>query len=81
MSSNVLTLRLDDGLKKKLERLAKSTHRTKSFLAAEAIREYVAINEWQVQEIKKALQEADQGDFASDHEVQQVMNKWTKNER
>ena len=67
--------------KKKLERLAKSTHRTKSFLAAEAIREYVAINEWQVQEIKKALQEADQGDFASDHEVQQVMNKWTKNER
>ena len=81
MSSNVLTLRLDDGLKKKLERLAKSTHRTKSFLAAEAIREYVAINEWQVQEIKKALQEADQGDFASDHEVQQVMNKWTRNAR
>ena len=79
MSSNILTLRLDDNLKKKLERLAKSTHRTKSFLAAEAIREYVAINEWQIQEIKKAIQEADEGDFASDQEVQKVMDKWTKN--
>ncbi len=81
MSSNVLTLRLDDSLKKKLERLAKSMHRTKSFLAAEAIREYVAINEWQIQEIKQAIQEADEGDFASDHEVRKVMNKWTRNER
>ena len=51
MSSNVLTLRLDDSLKRKLEKLAKSMHRTKSFLAAEAIREYVALNEWQIQEI------------------------------
>ena len=81
MSSNVLTLRLDSGLKKQLEKLAQSTHRSKSFLAAEAIREYVAVNEWQIQEIKKAIKEADQGDFASDHEVQKVMNKWTKNER
>jgi predicted transcriptional regulator len=81
MSSNVLTLRLDSDLKKQLEKLAQSTHRSKSFLAAEAIREYVAINAWQIQEIKKAIREADQGDFASDHEVQKVMNKWTKNER
>jgi RHH-type rel operon transcriptional repressor/antitoxin RelB len=81
MNSNVLTLRLEDSLKKKLERLAKSTRRSKSFLAAEAIREYVAVNEWQIQEIKKAIQEADEGDFASDHEVQNVMNKWIKNAR
>lgn len=77
MSSNVLTLRLDSDLKKQLEKLAQSTQRSKSFLAAEAIREYVAVNEWQIQEIKKAIKEADQGDFASDHEVQKVMNKWT----
>ena len=81
MSSNVLTLRLDDSLKRKLEKLAKSMHRTKSFLAAEAIREYVALNEWQIQEIEKAIQEADQGDFASDDEVEKVMNKWTRNAR
>jgi predicted transcriptional regulator len=72
----ILTLRLDDALAKKLERLAKSTRRTKSALAVEAIREYVAMNEWQLRAIKKALQEADESNFASDHEVQTVMNRW-----
>ena len=74
--SSALTLLLDDNLSKKLDRLAKSTHRSKAFLAAEAIREYVAVNEWQIREIKKALREADRGDFATDQEVQKVINRW-----
>jgi len=81
MSSSVLTLRLEEELKERLERLSQSTRRSKSFLAAEAIREYVTINEWQIKEIKKALKEADRGEFASDHEVRKVLNKWTKNAR
>ena len=81
MSSTVLTLRLDDELKKRLDKLAHSTRRSKSFLAAEAIREYVSINEWQIEEINQAIKEADRGEFATDHEVQEVMSKWTKNAR
>ncbi|MBZ5521952.1 MAG: CopG family transcriptional regulator [Acidobacteriia bacterium] len=81
MTTKVVTLRLDGTLEKKLAKLAQSTQRSKSFLAAEAIREYVAINEWQIEEIGKALKEADRGDFASDRDVQKVMNKWTRNAR
>ena len=81
MSSSVLTLRLDDELKGRLEKLAQSTRRSKSFLAAEAIREYVSINEWQITEIKKALKEADNGDFASEQEVRKVLGKWMRNAR
>ena len=81
MSSTVLTLRLDDELKKRLDKLAHSTRRSKSFLAAEAIREYVSINEWQIEEINQAIKEAERGEFATDHEVQKVMSKWTKNAR
>ena len=81
MSSTVLTLRLDSRLKKKLEKLSRSTHRSKSFLAAEAIREYIDINEWQIAEIKKGLEEADRGDFATDEELQQVIDKWTRHAR
>lgn len=81
MSTKVVTLRLDLALEKKLGKLARSTHRSRSFLAAEAIREYVAINEWQIEEIGRALKEADRGDFAGDRDVQKVMNKWTKNAR
>jgi predicted transcriptional regulator len=80
MSSNstVLTLRLEPQVTKQLEKLAKATRRSRAFLAAEAIREYVATNEWQIEEIGKALEEADRGDFATDKEVQKTMKKWTR---
>jgi RHH-type rel operon transcriptional repressor/antitoxin RelB len=76
--SRVLTLRLDPKLRKQLDRLAKATKRSRSFLAAEAVREYVALNEWQIEEIKKGLREAELGDFASDKEVQQSLKKWAR---
>jgi hypothetical protein len=33
-------------------------------------------NEWQIQEIHTAITEADAGDFATDAEVQVIMDKW-----
>lgn len=76
--SNVLTLRLQPKLRKKLDKLAQATRRSRSFLAGEAIREYVDLNEWQIAEIEKGLKEADRGDFASDKEVQRTLKKWTR---
>ena len=66
--TDILTLRLDSKLKKKLDKLSKATERSRSFLAAEAIREFVALNEWQIEETKKAVAQADAGDFATDEE-------------
>ena len=74
--SATVTLRLDDAVKYKLEKLAESTHRSRSFLAAEAIKAYVDSNEWQINEIHSAIQEAEAGDFASDAEVKTVFDKW-----
>jgi len=74
--STTMTIRIEDEVKERLDRLADSTQRSKSFLAAEAIREYVANNEWQVAEIRKALKEADAGDFASEKEVAALAKKW-----
>ncbi len=34
------------------------------------------LNEWQINELKAAIKEADAGDFASNKEVQAVFNKW-----
>jgi RHH-type rel operon transcriptional repressor/antitoxin RelB len=79
--SSVLTLRLDAKLKNQLDRLSKSMNRSRSFVAAQAIQEFVSVNEWQISEIKKGLAEADAGDFATDEEVQQVMKKWTRRAR
>ncbi len=75
--STTMTLRLEEDIKDRLDALAEATQRSKSFLAAEAIREFVEINEWQIAEIKAALVEADAGDFASDEDVQALSKKWT----
>ena len=80
-AGKVLTLRLEGGLRSKLDKLAAATRRSRSFLAAEAIREYVALNSWQIAEIHKALAEADRGEFASDREVKRVAKKWARRAR
>jgi predicted transcriptional regulator len=67
--STTMTIRLDDDLKDQLDQLATATQRSKSFLAAEAIREFIELNEWQVREIQQAIKEADAGEFATDSEV------------
>lgn len=77
--STTMTIRLDDEVKERLDRLADSTHRSKSFLAAEAIREFVETNEWQIAEIRAALEEAEAGDFASEKDVAALARKWKVN--
>ena len=79
--SDVMTIRIDTEIRQRLERLSKATARTKSFLAAEAIRFYLDVNEWQIQEIEAGLHEADTGDFASEREVEAIFSKWRKNGR
>jgi RHH-type transcriptional regulator, rel operon repressor / antitoxin RelB len=79
--STTMTVRVEDEIKDRLDRLAESTQRTKSFLAAEAIREYVENNEWQIAEIQAALAEADAGDFANDKDVVALAKRWKVNAR
>ena len=61
MSSTTVSVRVDPVIKKRLEKLAKSTGRSRSFLAAEAINEYLDLNEWQVAGIQKAITSFDEG--------------------
>ncbi len=79
MDTSTMTVRLPDEIKKRLDKLAKATDRSKSWLAADAIRSYIELQEWQIQEIKAGVEEADAGKFASDAEVQAVITKWSRN--
>jgi RHH-type transcriptional regulator, rel operon repressor / antitoxin RelB len=74
--STTMTLRLEDDIKDRLEALADATQRSKSYLAAEAVRDYVELNEWQIRETQQALTEADAGDFASAEDVAALAAKW-----
>ncbi|OFZ84150.1 MAG: CopG family transcriptional regulator [Betaproteobacteria bacterium RBG_16_66_20] len=77
--STTMTIRLEDEVRDRLDQLAEATRRSKSFLAAEAIRAFVEMNEWQIRDIRTALLEADAGDFASDKDVAALSRKWKVN--
>ena len=74
--TTTMTVRLDEEVKSRLEKISSVTNRSKSFLASEAIKEFVENNEWQLEEIQAALLEADAGDFATDKSVQKTFEKW-----
>jgi RHH-type transcriptional regulator, rel operon repressor / antitoxin RelB len=65
-----------------LQQLAKSTGRSRAFLAAEAIEEYLDINEWQVAGILGAIASLDRGKGIPHQRVKEWVTSWeTRNER
>lgn len=71
-----MTIRLDGDIKERLAQLAEKTQRSNSYLVADAIRDSVETNEWQLKELRAALEEADAGDFASEDEVNGLAKRW-----
>jgi len=57
--STTMTLRLDDETNDRLTNLAGATDRSKAYLTMQALKLFLENNEWQVQEIKEAVAEAD----------------------
>jgi len=75
MSSTTFTVRVETDVKKRLEKLARSTGRSRSFLAAEALSEYLDVNEWQVAGVRKAMGTLDR-DLPHEQVKAWVINSW-----
>ena len=76
MRSTTFTVRVDVAVKKRLEKLAKSTGRSRSFLAAEAIGNYLDGNEWQVAGINRAIASLDRGEGVPHNQVEEWVASW-----
>ena len=72
------TVRLPDDISKKLDALAAKLDRSRSYVAVQAIEDYVAREAWQLADIEAGLREAERGDFASDTDVAATIAKYTK---
>ena len=73
MSKESFSLRLPEDVKNKLELVADTTGRTKSFIAIEAINNYCDTQSWQISAIQKGLKQADEGKFINHDKLKQ---KW-----
>ena len=73
---NAFTVRLQDETATKLDRIAEKLDRSRAYVAAQAIEDFIAREKWQLDEIEAGLAEAIRGDFASEAEVRRVFNKF-----
>lgn len=76
MSSTTLSVRVDSKQKKRLEALAKSTGRSRSYLAADAISAYLDVNEWQVAGVQRAIKSIDANGGVAHANVKAWVRSW-----
>lgn len=74
----LVSVRLSEPVAERLENLAQATNRSKSFLAAQAIEEFLALQEWQVAAIKEGIDAADLGELVSHDEALAELSRWGK---
>ena len=74
-NKNMMSLRLPEETKTKLELLAAATDRTKSTLVIEAIDNYIDTQSWQISAIQEGIRQADAGEFITHEEIKA---KWLK---
>lgn len=80
--STTITIRVDRSVKERLETIARQTKRSKSYLAGEAIEEFLAAQEWQVEGIERALRSLDDGKGVPHDDVSSWVRSWdTDDER
>jgi predicted transcriptional regulator len=68
MASTVLSVRIPEQLKEQLDYLIRSTKRSKAYLAAEALGDYVKKNAWRAKELHEAISVSESTDGI--HELQ-----------
>lgn len=72
-----VTVRLDPDTVAFLDKLAEVEDRDRSYMIKQAVANFVRLHRWQIEEIEKAVKEADAGLFASEEEVEKCFGKWT----
>ncbi len=76
MESRTITTTVDLETFNNLSLLAETISSSKSILAAEAIRIYIEEQKWQIEAIKKGLEQAEADAFASEENVKSAFSKW-----
>lgn len=81
MASTPFSIRIEDEVRDKLEKICTLTERSKAYITSKAIEEYVERNSWKVESLKQAKKEAAKGEFISHESMGDWINSLgTENE-
>jgi predicted transcriptional regulator len=75
------TVRVPADLRKRLDKLAKAVDRSRSWLTADALRTYVAAQQWQLAEIEEGLRDAEAGRVVPHEKVERWLKSWGRRRR
>jgi predicted transcriptional regulator len=64
-----------------LDAVAAAMDRDRSYVLNEAIAAYLAVQQWHLEDTRKAVEEAEAGDFATEREVNQAFRRYKRNAR
>jgi predicted transcriptional regulator len=76
--TQTVSIRLDDEILSKLDTLTKATQRSRAWLMAHAVEQYVEHESWQIESIQATLSSIRQGDsaFANDEDICRWLESW-----
>ncbi len=75
-ATTTLTIEVPLGIEERLEELARTTSRTKSWLAQEALRSFVDLFDWQARAIRDGIADADAGRTVDHEAVSAWLESW-----
>lgn len=73
------TIRMHDTMLDRVDSLAKSVNRSRTWVINQAVERFLSYEEWFVREVKAGVREATEGEVASHEEVAERFAKWDVN--
>ena len=75
----VTTVRMSDEVLDRINTMAKTLNRSRTWVINQAVERFLSYEEWFVREVQAGLDEARRGEFTRDEEVAARFGKWGVN--
>jgi len=74
----MVSFRLDSEHVRALDKLAEAQDRNRSYLLSEAVKNYLEVQQWQIEQIKAGLAEAEAGKLIPHEKVMARVARWRR---
>jgi len=74
--TTLISVRVPKDVAKRLADLAEATERSKSYVAGQAIEEFLSLQEWQIKAIRQGVREANAGELLPHSEAAKKLRSW-----
>ncbi len=78
MDKQTISFRLDTDKVEALDEVAKALDRDRTYVLNEAVRNYLEMQQWQIEQIKEGIRQADAGQVTDHAEVMRVAKTWRR---